>query len=607
MKRLIWFICLLAVLLLATTVSGSTQEVLSNYTTSMVADINPGSGHGLSWPMAVFQNKLYTQADDGVHGRELWVYDGKNPPSMVADINPGAGSGWPFPMIVFNNKLHFGANDGTNGVELWEYDGTNPPSMVANINSSTSSSPDNFQIYNGKLYFAADNGTNGRELWIYDGVNPPYLVADICSGACGGLPIDAELKLTVFNGKLYFNANDGTNGYELWSYDGSNPPSMVADIHSGAASSYPTELTEYYSQVYFTADDGANGIELWSYDGTNPPSMVWDINPGASSSNPQTFGIYKGQLFFRADDGTHGTELWVKQPTLTPSMLADINPGSASSYNQFFAPDNQFANYNDKFFFLADDGVHGQELWFYDNSNPPGMAADINTGSGDSEPRRLQPFSDKLYFSGNDGTHGYELWVFEPVIVKDMFYSQGTFDGWVRETGENTNKGGLINTTNLTCYVGDDGLNRQFRTILHFNTSRLPDDAVITKSSLQIKEHSWVGDPPYLTLGNLWADIRQGWFSDNPGLVKSDFAAAPSMGFAGWLKVATTPLPYTVFRASIKSSAFQYINLAGSTQFRVRYAIDDDNDNDADYIKIFCGDMPVPFNRPVLRVWYYIP
>jgi hypothetical protein len=103
----------------------------------------------------------------------------------------------------------------------------------------------------------------------------------------------------------------------------------------------------------------------------------------------------------------------------------------------------------------------------------------------------------------------------------------------------------------------------------------------------------------------VWADIKEGFFSNNPGLVKSDFAAAPSMGFAGWFQLYPSSLAYPIYRANLKSDALQFLNSAGITQFRLRFGIDDDNDNTADYIKIFCGDMPVPFNRPVLRVWYY--
>jgi len=608
MKRFFLIIGLMFIFLLATSISGSAASALPNYTYSIVADIIPGPGHGMSWPMSVFNNKLYTQTDDGVHGRELWVYDGINPPNMVMDINPGSSGSSPFSMMVFNNKLYFGASDGIKGHELWSYDGISPPTMVADIYSGASHSiPDNFEIFNNKLYFSAEDATYGRELWVYNGTNSPSRVADICSGVCGGLQYNSELEMEVFNNKLYFNGNDGTNGYELWVYDGVNPPAMAADIVSGAVSSTPLELTTYNNLLYFSADNGTNGRELWVYAGTNPPTLVLDINTGAFDSDPDTFHVYKGNLFFRADDGVIGKEMWVQGTSGLPSLLLDINPGPASSFIQVNSADNQMATLNDKLFFLADDGVNGQELWVYDNLNPPFLAADMTPGAIGLVPRRLLLMNEKLYFSGMDSAHGIELWVYEPIIYKEMFYSQATYDGWVRESGENSNKGGLINTNYLICNVGDDAMNRQYRTILHFNTSRIPDDAVLKQASLQYKQLSFVGGDPNLNYGKLWTDIKKGFFSNNPGLVKSDFGAAPSLRYAGYFKFAPTSTAYPIYRALLKKASFPYINLNGITQFRLRFGIDDDNDNTADYLKIFCGDMPVPFNRPVMRVWFYVP
>jgi len=51
----------------------------------------------------------------------------------------------------------------------------------------------------------------------------------------------------------------------LWKYDGTNAPSMVADIYSGSSSSYPFALTVFNNELCFTADDGTNGYELWKY------------------------------------------------------------------------------------------------------------------------------------------------------------------------------------------------------------------------------------------------------------------------------------------------------------------------------------------------------
>ncbi len=188
-----------------------------------------------------------------------------------------------------------------------------------------------------------------------------------------------------------------------------------------------------------------------------------------------------------------------------------------------------------------------------------------------------------------------------------MFYSQAAYDGWVLETGETTNTGGLINTTNLTCYVGDDGLDRQYRTFMHFNTSRIPDDADVIRVTLQYKQHSIIGSDPYVTHGNVWADIKEGYFSNNPALVQADFAALSSMNNAGFFEFTPSSLAYPIYIAEMKAGAYEYLNITGITQFRLRFGLDDDNDNVADYLKIFCGDMGVPFNRPVLRVWYAVP
>ena len=61
---------------------------------------------------------------------------------------------------------------------------------------------------------------------------------------------------------------------------------LLKDINPGANSSSPTSLVAAGSLVFFVADDGATGAELWKTDGTPAGTvMVTDINPlfGASS------------------------------------------------------------------------------------------------------------------------------------------------------------------------------------------------------------------------------------------------------------------------------------------------------------------------------------
>jgi ELWxxDGT repeat protein len=91
---------------------------------------------------------------------------------------------------------------------------------------------------------------------------------------------------------------------------------MVKDINVGSGSSF-SHLFAHSSKVfnnklYFSANDGITGYELWSTDGTGTTSMVKDINVGMSNSNPSYSTVCNNKLFFTANDGsTYGTELWV--------------------------------------------------------------------------------------------------------------------------------------------------------------------------------------------------------------------------------------------------------------------------------------------------------
>ncbi|RLB88642.1 MAG: hypothetical protein DRH10_07285, partial [Deltaproteobacteria bacterium] len=112
-------------------------------------------------------------------------------------------------------------------------------------------------------------------------------------------------NLLDINNVLYFTADDGTNGRELWTTDGTSAnTTMVKDINPGAGGSDPTGLTNLNNVLYFTADDGTNGRELWMSDGTSAnTTMVKDINPGAGGSDPTGLTNLNNVLYFTADDG----------------------------------------------------------------------------------------------------------------------------------------------------------------------------------------------------------------------------------------------------------------------------------------------------------------
>ena len=385
-------------------------------------DINPGSGD--SEPMndaVVFNGALYFEATDGTNGKELWTFDGVNPPSMVADIHPSDTSR-PRAMTIFDGALYFAADDGTNWKELWKYDGTTA-TMVADINPIGSALNPNSEtlreliVYGGALYFAADDGSStGEELWKYDGVNAPTMIADINASGDSN-----PSGFTVLDGNLYFEAYDPAKSWELWKYDGVNAPTMVTDINPSGGSDI-VDLETFNGALYFGADDGTN-VGLWKFDPTDTTDSVHGtaveivrlVEDNGDEPGANNLTIFNNALYFAGDDGTNGTELWRYDGVNAPSIVKDLNPGSSDGleYQHFGAP----RVYDGALYFAGNDGT-GEELWKYDGTNFS-RVTDIHPDSnGHADIWDLTVFNGVLYFQADNGQDGRELWAYNA-------------DGWV--------------------------------------------------------------------------------------------------------------------------------------------------------------------------------
>jgi ELWxxDGT repeat protein len=110
---------------------------------------------------------------------------------------------------------------------------------------------------------------------------------------------------------LFFVANDGIHGAEIWISEGSPvTTNELLDLGPGSAGSNPTALKDADGNLMFIADDGIHGAEPWVYALTSGVAMVLDICPGATGSSPAGFTVSCPHVFFTADDGVHGQELW---------------------------------------------------------------------------------------------------------------------------------------------------------------------------------------------------------------------------------------------------------------------------------------------------------
>jgi exo-beta-1,3-glucanase (GH17 family) len=182
-----------------------------------------------------------------------------------------------------------------------------------------------------------------------------------------------------------------------------------------------------------------------------------------------------------------------------------------------------------------------------------------------------------------------------------QFTSNGINDGTIRECSETSGTGCEVDSSSATLIVGDDSSDHQYRGFLSFNTSGLPDNAVITSVKLKVRLEGVIGNPFYKRR-QLKVDACH-YFGASENLQATDFQAGEDCITAGAFN--NKPL-HDWYIAELDSSAFSYINPAGATQFRLRYNRDDDNDQRADQIKVYSGDANDE-NKPILVLRYSIP
>lgn len=169
---------------------------------------------------------------------------------------------------------------------------------------------------------------------------------------------------TDVNGVAFFTADDSVHGRELWESDGTAAGTvLVRDIQAGGLGSDPRDLRNVNGTLYFSADDGISGRELWQSDGTEAGTQrVADLNPGGDGSDPANLTAADGMLYFTAFTPDTGRELWRSDGTAAGTQLvADIHPGGDNAFFPFLDPYLTYAG--GTVFTVADDGIHGREVW----------------------------------------------------------------------------------------------------------------------------------------------------------------------------------------------------------------------------------------------------
>lgn len=409
----------------------------------LVRDIKIAGGSDPHYPTRA-KGLVFFSANDGIHGKELWVTDGTGAGTrLVRDINRGGEGSVPRQLTKVGSRLFFSAIDATHGRELWVSDGTAAGTkLVKDLTAGKEgSSVSSIADAGGTAYVVR----NARELWRSDGT----AAGTSRLRSFDGVTVDDSVAL----GKVLLFSADG-----LWKTKGT----VASTQRLTPAGGHADLLTRFNGQVYFrrVGAAGAPGAEpspeLWRSDGTKAGTgrfgQVYD---------PRDLSVLGGHLYldgrasgfdrlFRSDGTVAGTgpvvpkvgpmfgllvaagRLWstaVGQMDEPHSLW--VSDGTATGTSRLYGGGNDWyvsdwrridgVGMAGRLWFAAgplDTGPGDsdelpfldQEPWASDGTTEGTLeVADINP-DGSSLPRDFVKLGQRILFSADDGEHGRELW-----------------------------------------------------------------------------------------------------------------------------------------------------------------------------------------------------
>lgn len=268
----------------------------------------------------MLNGESFFTADDGVHGRELWVSDGTpDGTRMVKDITPGGSDSTISNLSSTGTHVMFILQNGSTD-SLWRSDGT----AAGTVQVSTIGLPGHQRVFvsgvaDGHMIFVVDrpNGTiTGNEkwdwqLWSSDGTAAGTGAIQSVTNIRGGDFSDVE-KMYEIDQHVVFTSYDG----QLWSSDGTSAGTFA--IHSGYITS--DALCNLNGKLVFP-DDG----KLWSTDGTIAGTSAFS---DLSGGNFVQFGDkLLFEHIFNNDDGDQERWLGITDGTAQGTELLARSPG----------------------------------------------------------------------------------------------------------------------------------------------------------------------------------------------------------------------------------------------------------------------------------------
>lgn len=332
-----------------------------------------------------------------------------------------------------------------------------------------------------------------------------------------------------------------------------------------------------------------------------PDSPAIDAGNNATCAATDQRGVARPQGA-ACDMGAYEVDV---PPEVKSIASADPNPTSKNTVRFDVTFSEPVQNVNTSDFALTTSGTMEASSITEVSGSDADYTVSVETASGNGTIRLdVKEATDIQDLTGNNLVGGFTAGDIYTVKKRLTLRTQSSYDGYIWESSETSGIGLRGDNTGTTLSLGDDNVNRQYRAILSFSTAALPDNAVITQVTLRIKHSATIGISPFTTHGELKVDIRNPYFGTAAILAPSDFQAATSKPGIGTFGITAVNDWYT---AVLESISYPYINLSGTTQFRLRFQLDDNDDMSADYAKFFSGNYAVSSYRPTIVVDYYVP
>jgi ELWxxDGT repeat protein len=369
--------------------------------TKQLSNSFPGQPHSGAGLLTATSSGIFFVANDGngttklvfmkPDGSSLHVVSDLTPPSTVSSVGVVAMASLG-PDVVLD----------VDGVGIYHAD-TNAATLIApNVHVTNGFQP----VGTRELFSVGSSNAPSYDLWTTDGTASGthrlgadiQLRSDTPIGSYGQF-VPGDDGFIYFGGLLF----RGLSEYSIWKTDGTDAGTTLYASQPGSAVLLPDSIVSFQGKIFFNYPCGTSSQCLWVSDGTSlGTSVVFDPTPDSIVASVAVSG---SALFFMSETSE---QLLTSDGTAAGThSLVTFSTESQGSDSQA----SGFTSLGSKVMFVANDGIHGNELWLSDKSTrATSRLTDINPGTGDGA-SGLVAIGAYIIFSGNDGVHGQQLWV----------------------------------------------------------------------------------------------------------------------------------------------------------------------------------------------------